>query len=62
MTTAPTAGTDAVEAFIARWKPSGGAENAAAKSFIDELCALLGVAKPGSAQETILSSISMGTI
>lgn len=35
-----------VEAFIARWSASEGAERAAYAQFLDELCRLIGVARP----------------
>jgi hypothetical protein len=37
---------DAVMAFIARWKESGGAERANYAAFLTELCGVLGVASP----------------
>lgn len=42
----------AVEAFIARWQASGGAERANYQLFLTELCELLGVPKPDPAQES----------
>ena len=36
-----------VDAFIDRWGPSGGSERANYQLFLSELCALLGVQKPG---------------
>ncbi|MXW91648.1 MAG: class I SAM-dependent DNA methyltransferase [Rhodospirillaceae bacterium] len=41
----------AVEAFIARWEKSGGAETANFQMFADELCDLLGLPRPDPAQE-----------
>jgi hypothetical protein len=43
---------EAVEAFIARWRKSGGAERANYQLFLTELCDLLGVPKPDPAQES----------
>ena len=44
------------DAFIKRWRESGGAERSNAQSFISELCDLLGVARPEPArQETALN-------
>ncbi|WP_349236385.1 DNA methyltransferase [Bosea sp. Tri-44] len=40
------AGDDAVEAFIARWRASEGAERAAYAQFLTELCRLIGVETP----------------
>lgn len=39
----------AVDAFIDRWRPSGGSERANYQLFLTELCGLLGVTKPGVA-------------
>ena len=36
----------AVEAFIARWSPSGGGERSNYQIFLAELCEVLGVPKP----------------
>lgn len=36
----------AVEAFIARWKESGGGELANTQTFLNELCDLIGVQRP----------------
>lgn len=38
-----------VEAFIERWRPSGGSERANYQLFLTELCELLGIGKPGVA-------------
>jgi len=38
-----------VEAFIDRWRPSGGSERANYQLFLSELCDLVGVVKPGVA-------------
>ncbi len=48
-------GTDpaAIEAFIARWEKSGGAEMANFQTFANELCDLLGVPRPDPAQEEV---------
>jgi hypothetical protein len=40
------AGADAIEAFIARWGTSSGAERANYQIFLAELCDLLGVSRP----------------
>ncbi|MGM0578376.1 MAG: type IIL restriction-modification enzyme MmeI [Myxococcota bacterium] len=40
-----------VDAFIDRWKASGGAEMANFQSFVNELCDLLGVARPEPTRE-----------
>ncbi|MFO0201802.1 MAG: type IIL restriction-modification enzyme MmeI, partial [Alphaproteobacteria bacterium] len=40
------AGADAIEAFIARWGTSSGAERANYQIFLAELCELLGVPRP----------------
>lgn len=45
----PAAKSQAVEAFIARWAPSQAAERANKDSFLNELCDLLEVARPGVA-------------
>ncbi len=45
------ASNEAVDAFIARWSKSGGAERANYQIFLTELCDLLGVPKPDPAQE-----------
>ena len=46
-------GTDpaAIDAFIARWEKSGGAELANFQMFADELCDLLGLPRPDPSQE-----------
>ncbi|HUD52406.1 class I SAM-dependent DNA methyltransferase [Parvibaculum sp.] len=41
-----------VEAFIARWSASGGAERANYQLFLTELCTLLGLPQPDPARET----------
>lgn len=46
------ADNEAVEAFIARWSKSGGAERANYQIFLTELCDLIGVPKPDPAQES----------
>ncbi len=48
-------GTDPadIEAFITRWRKSGGAEMANFQPFAKELCALLGLPEPDPAQETV---------
>ncbi|MES1991698.1 MAG: DNA methyltransferase [Pseudomonadota bacterium] len=46
------ADNEAVEAFIARWSKSGGAERANYQLFLTELCDLLGVGKPDPAQDS----------
>lgn len=46
------ADNEAVEAFIARWSISGGAERANYQIFLTELCDLIGVGKPDPAQES----------
>ena len=46
------ADNEAVEAFIARWSKSGGAERANYQLFLSELCDLIGVGKPDPAQES----------
>lgn len=38
-----------VDAFINRWRPSGGSERANYQLFLSELCDLIGVSKPGVA-------------
>jgi hypothetical protein len=43
----------AIAGFIARWRPSGGAENANAQSFLAELCDLLEVPRPEPAREEV---------
>ncbi|MDE0203716.1 MAG: class I SAM-dependent DNA methyltransferase [Rhodospirillaceae bacterium] len=43
----------AIEAFIGRWKQSGGAEMANFQTFANELCDLLGVPRPDPAQEEV---------
>ena len=40
------AGTNAVEHFIAQWQATGGSELANSQSFINGLCALIGVTLP----------------
>ena len=46
----------AVEAFIARWKESGGGELANTQTFLNELCDLIGVQRPDpSREETALN-------
>ncbi len=42
---------DAIEAFITRWRGSGGAELSNTHSFLNELCDLLGVPRPDPYQE-----------
>lgn len=44
-----SAGPQAVEAFIARWQGSGGAERANCQSFLSELCDLLVLPRPAPA-------------
>ena len=46
-------GTDpaAIEAFISRWKESGGSESANFQMFANELCDLLGLPQPDPSQE-----------
>ena len=41
-----------VEDFLTRWKQSGGSERANFQTFANELCDLLGVARPAPASET----------
>ena len=43
---------DPIDAFIARWKASGGDEKANAQPFVAELCDLLGVPRPDPARES----------
>ena len=43
----------AIEAFIARWEKSGGAEMANFQTFANELCDLLGVPRPDPAEEEV---------
>ncbi len=45
----PTASLDTIEAFIARWRPSGGAERANYQLFLTELAELLEVPRPDPA-------------
>jgi len=47
--TMQTAPADPIEAFIARWKGSSGAERANYALFLVELCDLLGVGRPNPA-------------
>lgn len=42
--------TTDIEAFIARWSPSGGGERSNYQLFLAELCALLGVPGPDPAK------------
>lgn len=42
---------DTVDAFIARWEKSGGAERSNTQSFLNELCDLLGLAHPDPVAE-----------
>lgn len=46
-----TADKETVDAFIARWAPSGGGERSNCQSFLTELCDLLGVGRPDPAVE-----------
>ena len=48
-------GTDpaAIEAFIGRWRKSGGSEMANFQPFAKELCALLGLPEPDPAEERV---------
>lgn len=41
-----TAAADAVDAFVAEWAPTGGSELANTQSFVNGLCALIGVDPP----------------
>lgn len=45
-----------VEAFIARWKPSGGSELGSSQSFILELCDILDVPKPASPRARVVDN------
>lgn len=47
-----TSQRDAVERFIARWRDSQAAERANYVSFLNELCDLLGVARPNPTTKT----------
>ncbi|MFO8155077.1 MAG: type IIL restriction-modification enzyme MmeI, partial [Thiohalospira sp.] len=47
----PIAAGDAVEAFIARWRDTGGSERANYQLFLTELCALLGLPQPEPASD-----------
>ncbi|MBF0169328.1 MAG: class I SAM-dependent DNA methyltransferase [Alphaproteobacteria bacterium] len=47
-------GDKQIEAFIERWRPSGGAERSNAQPFLNELCDLLGVPKPDTAGEAYI--------
>lgn len=42
-----------VEAFIAKWNPSGGSELGSSQSFLIELCALLNVPRPESPRSSL---------
>jgi hypothetical protein len=46
----PPPDSDRIEAFIARWQSSGGAERANAQLFLSELCDLLDLPKPDPAR------------
>lgn len=47
-------GEQHIEAFIERWRPSGGAERSNAQPFLNELCDLLGVPKPDTAGDAYI--------
>ena len=51
-------GTDpaAIEAFIGRWRKSGGSEMANFQPFAKELCALLGLQEPIPSEEEVQSN------